>query len=147
MPHFNMLITGRTGCGKTEYLLKILEEDYYKQFDYIVIICETFYLNKAFLNWKYIDDPDVIILVPEEEGEIEDFITLTYSDLAGTDSLIIFDDCASTDIAEKQRSQFTKAAQTGRQRGLSMIFITQQLTAVTKRYRSQVTICVLFKAG
>jgi hypothetical protein len=28
-----------------------------------------------------------------------------------------------------------------------MIFITQQLTAVTKRHRSQVTIFVLFKAG
>jgi hypothetical protein len=37
----------------------------------IVIICETFYLNKAFINWKYIDDPDVIVLLPEEEGEIE----------------------------------------------------------------------------
>jgi nucleoside-triphosphatase THEP1 len=66
-----MLITGRTGSGKTEFLLKMLEEKFYKKFDYIVIICETFYLNKAFINWKYIDDPDVIVLLPEEEGEIE----------------------------------------------------------------------------
>jgi hypothetical protein len=123
----------------------MLEEEYYKKFDYIVIICETFYLNKAFINWKYIDDPDVIVLVPEE-GEIEDFITLTYNDLACTDSVIIFDDCSSTDIAEKRRSQFTKAAQTGRHSGLSMIYITQQLTAVTKRFRQQVTIFVTFRA-
>jgi zona occludens toxin (predicted ATPase) len=78
--------------------------------------------------------------------KLRDFITLTYNDLACTDSVIIFDDCSSTDIAEKRRSQFTKAAQTGRHSGLSMIYITQQLTAVTKRFRQQVTIFVTFRA-
>ena len=32
---FNMIIVGMTGCGKTCYLLDLLETDYKGHFDYI----------------------------------------------------------------------------------------------------------------
>ena len=31
-------------------------------FDYIVIICPTCSWNKTYENWKYINDPDIIII-------------------------------------------------------------------------------------
>ena len=37
----NMIIVGVTGCGKTYYLLKMLENDYKGHFEYIFLICGT----------------------------------------------------------------------------------------------------------
>ena len=34
MEPFNMLIAGMTACGKTKYLLDMLEKDYKNHFDY-----------------------------------------------------------------------------------------------------------------
>ena len=42
-----------TSCRKTNYLLKILEKDYNKHFDFIVLVCPMF-------EWKYIKDNDFI---------------------------------------------------------------------------------------
>ena len=33
--------TGPTGCGKTHLVLDLIEEEYNKHFDYIIIICPT----------------------------------------------------------------------------------------------------------
>ena len=40
-PH-NMLISGVTNCGKTHFILDLLEKYYFKKFNYIVIFCPTF---------------------------------------------------------------------------------------------------------
>ena len=34
-----VIFTGQTGCGKTHHVLGLIEKEYYKNFDYIVIIC------------------------------------------------------------------------------------------------------------
>ena len=57
---FNMIIVGMTACGKTAYLLKMLEEEYMKHFDYIVLLCPTFEWNKTHQEWKYMHDSDFI---------------------------------------------------------------------------------------
>ena len=41
-----MIIAGMTACGKTHYLLKMLEEKYKNHFEYIFIVCPTFEDNK-----------------------------------------------------------------------------------------------------
>ncbi len=43
---FNMMIVGMTGCGKTYYLLNMLEEEYFGHFEYIFLICPTYIWNK-----------------------------------------------------------------------------------------------------
>ena len=53
-----MIITGMTGCGKTYYLLDLIEKEYVNHFDYIKI-CPTFSWNKTYENWKYVNDPDI----------------------------------------------------------------------------------------
>ncbi len=43
---FNMMIVGMTGCGKTYYLLNMLEEEYFGHFEYIFLICPMYNWNK-----------------------------------------------------------------------------------------------------
>ena len=53
MKPFNMLIVGKTACGKTKYLLDMLEEEHKGVFEYIFLICPTFEYNKTYRCWKY----------------------------------------------------------------------------------------------
>ena len=52
------IICGATDCGKTEFVLDLLETEYQRFFDYIIIICPTWMHNKAYLNrpWFFKDD-------------------------------------------------------------------------------------------
>lgn len=56
---FNILIVGMTTCGKTICLLNMLEKDYNKHFDFIILICPM-------LEWKYIKDNDFIAIQCEQ---------------------------------------------------------------------------------
>ena len=49
-PSFNMLISGITNCGKTHYVLDLLEKHCKNKFDYIVIYCPTFLVNNTIKN-------------------------------------------------------------------------------------------------
>jgi primosomal protein N' len=40
-PPFNMLLAGMTGSGNTQFLLDMIETEYNRVFDYIVIVCPT----------------------------------------------------------------------------------------------------------
>ena len=41
-PPFNVIIVGMTACGKTRYLLEMLEKEHLGVFDYVVLVCPTF---------------------------------------------------------------------------------------------------------
>ena len=43
-----MLISGITNCGKSHYVLDLIEKYYKNKFDYIVIYCPTFLVNKTY---------------------------------------------------------------------------------------------------
>ena len=45
-PHSAMFV-GVTACGKTEFLLKLLETVYKNHFEFIVILCPTILDNKT----------------------------------------------------------------------------------------------------
>jgi predicted AAA+ superfamily ATPase len=63
-PH-NMLISGVTNCGKTHFILDLIEKYYLGKFDYILILCPTYYFNTTYeRNWIY-KDPKVIIINPD----------------------------------------------------------------------------------
>ena len=50
------VICGQTGYCKTEFVLDLLESEYYKVFENIVILCLTIAWNKAYKNRRWIGD-------------------------------------------------------------------------------------------
>ena len=46
-PHTSTFI-GQIGCGKTHLVLELIEKEYNKHFDYIVIICPTLQENSTY---------------------------------------------------------------------------------------------------
>ena len=50
-PHTSIFI-GQTGCGKTHLVLELIEKEYKKHFDYIIIICPTLRENNSIYHAK-----------------------------------------------------------------------------------------------
>ena len=61
-PHATMF-TGSTGCGRTHLLLGLIEKEYNKHFDYIIIICPTLRWNKTYHARYWIKNHNKIWLI------------------------------------------------------------------------------------
>ena len=125
-----MLIVGMTACGKTHYLLKMLEENFKGHFDHVSFVCPTFLENKTYQEWKFLKDPDVFA-VPCGHDYVETALETIVGFAKGTNSLIVLADCASSQTVNRT-SELVKLAFHGRHIGLSTIVITQQLTSIAK---------------
>ena len=90
---FNMLIVGMSACGKSKYLLDMLQKDYVNYFDYIVLICPAFDYNKTYQNWRYINDKDFIAINCDQE-QVHIILKHVSDVYKGSNSLIILDNCA-----------------------------------------------------
>ena len=131
------IFSGMTGCGKTERVLRLLQNEYLNHFDYIVILCPTLKWNKTYLNcerlWK---DDDVFLIHPKNK-------LLTYIELfskkilAGNPTLFIIDDCIADEQLNKRRQELLDLAAYGRHRQHSLWFLTQSYTAIPKDLRRQ----------
>ena len=140
---FNIIIAGMTNCGKTSYLLNMLENEYKNHFDYIILICPTFSWNKTYQEWKYINDMDVISIECDQDN-VDKFLHIISEIYKGTNSLLILDDCASSKDVKNRTSELVRLAFSARHFGLSAIVITQQLTSIAKPYRENASKLVTF---
>ena len=138
-----MIIAGMTACGKTHYLLKMLEEEYKNHFDYIFIVCPTFADNKTCQDWNYLKDPDVFVIACDHD-KVEDALQEIVKFSKNTNSLVILDDCAASQSVKSRTSELVKLAFHGRHIGLSTIVITQQLPSIAKPYRMIISKLVIF---
>ena len=130
---FNMIICGMTNCGKTYYLLNMIEKYYKKHFDYIILICPTFTWNQTYQEWKYINDPDFIAVECEDNvDKILHFVQVIYK---GTNSLIILDDCASSQDVKNRTSELVK---------LAFSLYTGLSNSISKSYRDNVAKVISF---
>ena len=65
-PHSAMFV-GVTACGKTEFLLQLLETVSEDHFEFIIILCPTIAENKTYLSRKWsFDDKNIFIANPSE---------------------------------------------------------------------------------
>ena len=136
------LIIGRSGCGKTHFLLNYLKEHCRQKYNTIYIICPTFSINSTWQNWSCKSDSGVTVL---ETSDITRAIKNILSiHIQGKKGLIIFDDIACTKDVKKQSSELVKLGFSGRHRGLDTIVLTQQLTSIAKAYRENITFLVSF---
>ena len=138
-----MFIVGGTECGKTHYLLDFLEKNYKGYFDYIFLICPTFIRNKTYQDWKYKDD-EKLFTIPCDHDQVEDFLKYISKTFAGTNSLIILDDCACGQTVKNRTSELVRLAFSGRHDNLSTIVITQKITAISQSFRENIAMLVTF---
>ena len=138
-----MIIVGKTACGKTKYLLDMLEKDYLNHFEYIFLVCPTFEDNKTYRSWKYESDEDYIV-VPCDQDQVDHWLKYIVQNFKGTNSLIILDDCASGNSVKGRTSELVKLGFSARHYGFSTIVITQQLTSIAKPYRENISKLVSF---
>ena len=102
-PHSAMFV-GVTACGKTEFLLRLLETIYKDHFEFIVILCPTISDNKMYLSRKWILDDKNVFIVFDVEGKLNEWIRLFKGMLKGHQTLFIIDDCsAEGEINKKMR--------------------------------------------
>ena len=138
-----MIIVGMTGCGKTFYLLTLLETEYKKHFENIFLICPTFVQNRTYREWKYVND-ECFFAIPCDHDEVERYLKEVTDHAEGTNSLIVLDDCASSKFVKNRTSELVRLGFSARHYGLSTIVLTQQLTSIAKPYRENISKLVTF---
>ena len=109
-PPFNMLIVGMTGSGKTQFLLDMLETEYNRVFDYIIIVCQTIEWNTTYINWSHLSDHGVI-QIPCSQEMINHVLNAVSTIFRGTNTLIIVDDCAASQAVKKRVSELVRTLQ------------------------------------
>ena len=112
-PPINVLITGPTVFGKTFTLIKMFENEYFKKFEYIVLLCPTYHWNKSYLNWKYHSYPKFICL-PISHDSVDKTLKYVVETYKGKSTAIILDDCASSQDIKNRIGEVTETAIRGR---------------------------------
>jgi hypothetical protein len=142
-PPFNMLLVGMTGSGKIQFLLDMIETEYNKVFDYIVIVCPTINWNTTYTNWSHLNDHG-IIKIPCSQEMINHVLSAASLIFRGTNKLIVVDDCASSQAVKQRVSELVRLAFSARHYNLSVIVLTQQLSSVAKPFRENISRLVTF---
>ena len=136
---FNMLVMGMTDCGKTYFVLDLLENEFRKKFDYIIIFCPTIHMNKTYQDKFWIEKDVKIYTYPPKLVQndlnscLEDTIDVFKSKDAQT--LFIIDDCANLWEAKNKCTKLTELAFSGRHFGISVWLLTQKYNAICKDFR------------
>jgi nucleoside-triphosphatase THEP1 len=138
-----MLIVGMTGSGKTQILFDMLETEYNRVFDYIIIVCPTIEWNTTYINWSHLSDHGVI-QIPCSQEKINHVIKAVSTIFRGTNTLIIVDDCAASQAVKKRVSELVRLAFSARHYNLCVIVLTQQLSSVAKPFRENICRLVTF---
>ena len=139
------IICGQTGCGKTEFVLDLLEKEYRQVFEFIVILCPTIQWNKAYKNREWIGDvrkPKTkffIIVNPivNEEEKLQELLRMFFKKYAGHSTLYIIDDCSATKELTKKKDMLSELAFSGRHAEQSVWIISQRYNSVLKDLREQ----------
>ena len=66
---YSATFVGVTACGKTKFLLQMLETIYNNHFDFIVILYPTILDNETYLSRKWIFDDKNVFIVCDLEGK------------------------------------------------------------------------------
>ena len=132
-PHL-AIYCGVMGCGKTKLALDLIESIYFKQFEYIIIICSTIRQNRTYLNRPWIKTDQNVWLI-EPKGLLNDTIKHLSLLLIERPVLFIVDDMIANEGLNKKRSPLLDIAICCRHRQHSLWFLTQSYTSVPKNLR------------
>jgi hypothetical protein len=132
-PH-SAIIVGRTGCGKTRFVLDLLEGPYRGAFDWVAIVCPTLKDNRTYRERPWIrTDPHVILVDPGER--LHDWIRALSNELRGESVLFILDDLSADKAIKKKRDALSELVFSGRHRGHSVWSLSQKYNAISTDLR------------
>lgn len=134
-PH-SAIICGQTGCGKTVFILDLLEKQYRNVFEHIVILCPTLRWNKTYKERSWLrTDPEIYLVNPRDR--LHDCLRAFYSIFAGEPTLYIIDDCSASKDLTKKKDMLSELAFSGRHASQSVWVLTQKYNSVLKDLREQ----------
>ena len=143
-PHSAMLV-GVTDCGKTEFLLRLLETVHKNHFEFIVILCPTIFYNKTYLSRKWIVDDKNVFIICDIEGRLNEWIKLFENALKSHQTLFIIDDCLAESEINKKRDALSELSFSSRHRNHSLWVLTQKYNSVSKDVHKQIKwLCLFF---
>ena len=141
-PPFNMLISGINNCGKTHYVLDLLEKHYKNKFDYIVIYCPTFLVHNTY-DRKFIYNYKNIIII-DINNNLDEYLEINMKFFSGCNTLFLIDDCANLHDSKMKKSAICELAFHGRHHNISTWIITQKYNAIVKDFRDNIRMLILY---
>lgn len=148
------IICGATACGKTEYVLDLLETKYRNFFKYIIIVCPTWRCNKTYLKreWLFQDPEHVFVIDPNElckksKDPLNDTLKVFFESIGKLDDnhvLFLIDDCSAQKGMTKKKQMLSELAFSGRHNNCSVWVLTQKYNSVLTDLREQIKWMALF---
>ena len=133
---YTAIFIGPTGAGKTHLVLDMIETQYNKHFDKIIILCLTIRWNKTYIGRSWIIKDENVWLV-EPKDKLYDYIEKLSNLEAGNAVLFIVDDIISDENLDKRRQPLLELAISGRHKNHYLWLLTQSYTAIPKNLRRQ----------
>ena len=128
-PHSGIFIS-QTGCGKTHPVLELIEKEYNKHFDFIVIICPTLRENNKINHAKeWIKSDDNFWLVDPKDN-LYQWIKKLSELLRFLIVLFIIDDIIVNESLDKRRQPLLELSISGRHRGHYLWLLAQSYSAI-----------------
>ena len=134
-PHTGIFII-QTGCGKTHLVLELIEKEYNKHFDCIVIIFPTVQENDTYHSKEWIKNDDKVWL-GDLKHNLYQWIKKLSELLRFLEVLLIIDDIIANESLDKRRQPLLELSISGRHRGHNLWLLTQSYFAIPKNLRRQ----------
>ena len=141
-PH-SAITCGQTGCGKTVFILDLLEGPYRGVFHHIVILCPTMRYNRTYQECPWVwSDPEVYVVDPGER--LHDYLRAFYQIFQGEPTLYIIDDCSASKAMTKKKICSLSWPSQDATAGQSVWVLSQRYNSVLKDFREQTRWVALF---
>ena len=133
---YTAIFTGPTGVGKTHLVLDMIETQYKKYFDKIIILCPTIRWNKTYIGRSWVIKDENVWLV-EPKDKLYDYIEKLSNLEAGNVVLFILDDIIADENLDKWRPSLLELDISGLHKNHYLWLLTQSYTAIPKNLRRQ----------
>ena len=134
-PH-TAIFTDQMGSGKTHLVLELIEKEYNKDFDFIIIICPTLRENSTCYAKEWIKNNDKVWLI-EPKDNLYQWIQKLSEMLRFLKVLFIIDDIIANKDLDKRRQPLLELSTSGRHRGHYLWLLTQSYLGIPKKLREQ----------
>ena len=120
---------------KTHLVLDLIEKEYKKHFDYIIVICLTLQVNKTYHVRDWIKNDNVWLIEPK--GNLYWWIGKLSQLLASFGTLFIIDDIIANKDLDKRRQPLLELSIPGRHQGHYLWMLTHSYLVIPKNLRKQ----------